>query len=154
MCECEYWEVTMQVAVHIWRNNAQLTACNRAKITYGLQSVPQKTETKQSTSQPDARAEQKTHKHNKQKTTFSMVECEYCEVSTFNLHLHDATTLNRDPVTVQESLTVYNPFPQRQKPSKQRRHQRHSQVRERNRKRKNMTNNRQHFPRVNVSTVK
>ena len=58
----------MQLAVQwtTWRNNAQMTACIRAKITYGLQFVSEKTEIEQSeaasTAQPDARAEQKKNK--------------------------------------------------------------------------------------------
>ena len=42
----------------------------------------------------------------------------------------------------------------RQKPSMQRPHQRHSQTRERNKTRTNITNNRQHSLRVSVNTVK
>ena len=94
----------MQLAVQwpTWRNNAQLTACNRAKITYALQSVPKKTETQQSkaasAAQSGARAKQQTHKHKKWcNTTFSTCECEYCEVNKFNSRfngLHNATTFN------------------------------------------------------------
>ena len=142
-----------------WRNNPELTDFKSAKHTYGLQSVPEKTDppTTASTSQSGARGTENAQTQEIIYNTFSTCECEYCEV-TIQVAVEWPTCTKLTQQLWTDSLRACQTHllsairSRKDRPTNDRIN---ATVRgARNRKRTNTRNNITHSPRVNVSTVK